>query len=749
MKNFIVSVIFLFFILFSFSGNSQTTKIDSLQNLLNTATQDTTRASLLWQIGWECKFTDPEKAKKLADQSLALSLKTGYRRTEGWAYNLLGALKLIVHENKEAHAYIEKALDAHTSVNNIKGMASCYSNFANIYAENSLFDSAIIFQEKALKLRLQLADKKPSADSYTNLGNIYNLKGEYGKAAENLFKALKIYEEIKEPYGTAMCYYNIGRTFSSEKKYEQGIIYAKKSREIRIKMQDKGGVAYTYILEANCNQFLKRYDEELKNLKEAISIQKEIGDQYGLQFSYSQIGLLFYNMQQFDLALEYQLLAKQIATETNNPQAIMSTNSCIGEIYYRKKEFNKAIEYASEALKLATQLNVIEERKDAFQVLSETYSAMKNYEKAFEYQGKFIALKDSMQSEATTKQLQELQTEYDTEKKQKEIELLTKNQEIQTERISHQRILNYAIFAGLVLVMILAFLMYKRYREKHKANEMLAQQKVEILNKNQDLHSKNNLIEHQKKEITDSIEYAKTIQHAMLPNENEIRELFPQSFVLFKPKDIVSGDFYWFRKFNNIHFVAAADCTGHGVPGAFMSMIGNDKLNFALQEKKHILPSEILGELNRGVKNALKQNDLSSKSRDGMDIVLCAFDPKNKTVNYSGANRTLYHISKGELKEYPPTKSAIGGFTSENFEYTLKTINYSEGDIFYLFTDGYPDQFGGEKGKKLMIKNFKQFLLSISEKPMDIQKQELDKTFETWKGSFEQIDDVLVIGVRV
>ncbi len=749
MKKISNTLLYFLFLLISFNTLSQTPKIDSLQNLLTKATHDTTRASLLWQIGWELKFTDAEKAKKLGEQSLALSLKTGYRRTEGWAYNLLGALQLIVHDNKEARFYLEKGLEAHKSVNNIKGMASCYNNLANIYTENSLYDSAIIYQETALNLRLKLTDKKPSADSYVNLGNIYNLKGEYGKAAENLFKAVKIYDAIGDTYGASICYYNIGRTFYSEKKYQKGIDYAIKSREGRQKIQDKSGIAYTYILEASCKQFLKRFDEASNDLKEAIVIQKEIGDQYGLQYSYSQLGLLFFNIKQYDLALEYQLLGKEISIETNNSQGIIASNSCIGEIYRAKRNYPKAIEYELEALKLADKLNALEVRKDALMMLSLIYSEMKNFERAFEYQSKFIALKDSMQSEATTKQLQELQTQYDSEKKQKEIELLTKNQEIQNERITRQRIVNYAVIAGLLLVMLLTFLTYKRYREKQKANELLGQQKIEILNKNQDLQSKNNLIEYQKKEITDSIEYAKTIQQAMLPNDSEIHEIFPQSFVLFKPKDIVSGDFYWFKKIKNIHFVAAVDCTGHGVPGAFMSMIGSDKLNFAVQEKKLLQPSEILSELNNGVKAALKQNDTDSKSRDGMDIVLCAFDFKNKKLQYAGANRVLYKISNGEITEYVPTKSAIGGFTSENFEYKNNSIEYASGDIFYLFTDGYADQFGGNKGKKLMTKNFKQLLLSVANKSLLVQKEEIGKAFDDWKSDYEQIDDVLVIGVRV
>jgi serine phosphatase RsbU (regulator of sigma subunit) len=178
-------------------------------------------------------------------------------------------------------------------------------------------------------------------------------------------------------------------------------------------------------------------------------------------------------------------------------------------------------------------------------------------------------------------------------------------------------------------------------------------------------------------------------------------------------------------------------------------MIGNDKLNFAVQEKGLTQASEILSELNKGVKDALKQNDSESKSRDGMDIALCVFDIKNDKVEYAGANRVLYKISNGTLTEYSPTKAAIGGFTSENFDYKNNSLNYISGDIFYLFTDGYADQFGGNSGKKLMTKNLKQLLISVSKEPMLVQKEIIGKTFESWKGTYDQIDDVLVIGLKV
>lgn len=262
------------------------------------------------------------------------------------------------------------------------------------------------------------------------------------------------------------------------------------------------------------------------------------------------------------------------------------------------------------------------------------------------------------------------------------------------------------------------------------------------------LHQKE-IIEQKNKEITDSINYSKQIQRAILPFKSEMTRLLPDSFCYYLPKDVVSGDFYWISQRDGKVLVAAADCTGHGVPGAFMSMLGSSKLDHAVLERGLTKPSEILKMLNVGVKSTLKQNEHGSLSRDGMDIALCAIDMQQLTLQFSGANRPLYHIRNGMLCEVPPTKSAIGGLTPETQKFMHEEISLRKGDVIYLFTDGYADQFGGKDGKKFMTKQFKDMLLDISQKPMSEQEMILEQTLEKWKEDREQVDDILVIGIRV
>ena len=261
------------------------------------------------------------------------------------------------------------------------------------------------------------------------------------------------------------------------------------------------------------------------------------------------------------------------------------------------------------------------------------------------------------------------------------------------------------------------------------------------------MHQKE-LIETKNKEILDSITYAKRIQEAILPSEKLVKSFLPESFILYMPKDIVAGDFYWIETSGDLILLAAADCTGHGVAGALMSMMGVSLLNQIVNEKKITAPAQILNHLHSAVITALKQSQ--NDSHDGMDIALCSFDLKNKQVIFAGANRPLWIVRNNEVLTIAPDKIPIGGLQIEKKEsYTNHTNALQAGDCIYLFTDGYADQFGGEHGKKLMTKTFKEMLISISGKKMQEQQTHLKDYFEKWKGENEQVDDVLVIGVKI
>jgi serine phosphatase RsbU (regulator of sigma subunit) len=354
--------------------------------------------------------------------------------------------------------------------------------------------------------------------------------------------------------------------------------------------------------------------------------------------------------------------------------------------------------------------------------------------------------------------ISEREAEFHKEQKEKSdinLALFSKELELQNEKIEKK--------SSELLIAKIELGFQKEEKEKNAldlitANKLLAFQKKvkkklkeELLTINvqkAEVERSKFIIEEKNKDITASIKYAQRIQEAKLPREEEIYSAFSNSFVLFKPKDIVSGDFYSFHKNHQSLFISAADCTGHGVPGAFMSMIGSAKLDEAIANSSDT--SEILKYLNKGIKSALQQSESNESTRDGMDIAICSVDTKKFIVKYSGANRPLWIIRKGasEVEEIKGTKKAIGGLTEDDQHFESHTIKLRSGDTFYITTDGYSDQFGGPFGKKMMTKKFKQILLDIQDKPMTEQKKYLDDFVETWRAEKEQLDDILVIGVR-
>ncbi len=312
--------------------------------------------------------------------------------------------------------------------------------------------------------------------------------------------------------------------------------------------------------------------------------------------------------------------------------------------------------------------------------------------------------------------------------------------------LTTQEILINGGFLVLTVAIISVVLIQSRYVLTKK--EIIA--RLALAKTNDELEIQKSLIEEKNKEITDSINYAQRIQQAILPDKQEIYNSLPKSFVLYKPKDIVSGDFYFFVQKHDTIFIAAVDCTGHGVPGAFMSMIASEKLNDAVDQSTDL--SEILRLLNIGIKTSLKQSEQNEEStRDGMDLALCSIDSKSRNVTFVGANRPFWFIKKGSqiVTEIKATKNAIGGFTEENQLFESHKITLEEGDTFYLCTDGFADTFNGETGKKLTTKKFKEILVEIQELSMSKQEKHLDSFIENWKSGTEQIDDILVIGVQL
>ncbi len=272
--------------------------------------------------------------------------------------------------------------------------------------------------------------------------------------------------------------------------------------------------------------------------------------------------------------------------------------------------------------------------------------------------------------------------------------------------------------------------------------------KIENIEFNDLINHQKKLLEEKNKDITDSIQYAKRIQNALMASDSLLKKNLPEYFVLYKPKDIVSGDFYWAEKTENKFLLAVCDCTGHGVPGAFMSLLGVSFLNEITKEKNITQPDLIFSSLRENIIHAINPEG-NEEGKDGMDAVLCSFDFEKMEMNFACSNNPLWIFRNNQCLEIKPDKFPIGKYEGEIKPFTLHSEKLQKGDLIYLFTDGYADQFGGAKGKKFKYKNIQQILSLHANKTMSEQKKVLDKTIETWKGNLEQVDDILIIGIKI
>ncbi len=293
-----------------------------------------------------------------------------------------------------------------------------------------------------------------------------------------------------------------------------------------------------------------------------------------------------------------------------------------------------------------------------------------------------------------------------------------------------------------------------KMRDGLSENERVLEHKVverteQVVKQKEEIQEKTKELETLFKQVTDSIHYAKRIQEAILPPLSLVKSILPESFILYKPKDIVSGDFYWIDKKNDWSYFAAVDCTGHGVPGAFMSIVGYNLLKDILNNSNAITPAAIMDKMNDGVANTLHSGSSDNQTKDGMDMTLCALNYKTLELQFAGAFNPLYIVRNNELLQFKVDKFPIGMFIGEKQHFTNNSVQLQNGDNVYIFSDGYADQFGGPKGKKYMAGNFRELLKEMSKLPIENQSINLNQTIEEWRGNLEQVDDILVIGIKV
>lgn len=608
---------------------------------------------------------------------------------------------------------------------------------------NADFKNAIQYANDALELASKINYVKGKSKAYNSLADAYWFHSDYEKAQQYYFKAYRINDSLHDQKAVAFSLYNIGWILCIQQHNYESDKYLYQSLQIYQSIRDTNGLLSiynalaSYYVDRSINDTITKqyFDSAIVYFNKGINYAKQSKSFTNLGKFYGNMGDLFYQQKDYNSAMYYNTKSLEIHQKIQDSSSIIISLLNIGLCEMQTNHVNEAMTKFRVTYSFTKRHDIKDIRIIALHSLAQSNYKLGKYKEGFDAYQEYVDLKEKIDKEAYSTSISDLQSTYSLEKSEANVEKLKQANEIQELKNKKNTYFIIGLLVVALIVILVAGLLFKQNKQKQLTNIQLKEQ--------------NHVIAEKKQEIDNSIQYAKGIQQAILPDISELTNQFKESFVYYKPKDVVSGDFYWFSKVQDNFYCIAADCTGHGVPGALMSIIGIDKIVQAVFEKKIEHPGKILSYLNQQIKKVLKQHSDESKQMDGMDIALLKFNNDFSELEFSGANRPLFLIREGTLIEYKADKTAIAGFTADNQEFSSTKIKLQKNDALFIFTDGYADQFGGDAGKKFMSKNLKDLLISISHLSCIEQKQKIEIAFNDWKKSYEQVDDVLIIGMKI
>jgi serine phosphatase RsbU (regulator of sigma subunit)/tetratricopeptide (TPR) repeat protein len=603
---------------------------------------------------------------------------------------------------------------------------------------------AIEYYNQSLEVWIELEAKENIALTLKGMGRIYEGQGNIPMAMDQLHRSLKLYEELKDKKQTSVLLNDIGTIYDLQGDSAEALNYHHRSLKLKKELNDKEGIASSLTNIGSAYKNGGNYTMALDNFEKGLKIYRELDNKHGIAAALNNIGTALKEKKNWAKSLEYFREALKLMEEIKNKQgtAILSVN--IAEALFEDGKVGEAESYALRSMKAAKELGYPDDIRYAALALKKIYKSQNKFKESLEMYELYLQMRDSLENEDNRKVMAKkyFQAEYERQADKDSIANVAKimEQDFKHEQaITQQRAYTYGGIVGFVLMLVVAGVSFRAYRNKQKANIIITEQKQ--IAENQKL-----IIEEKQKEILDSIHYAQRIQHAILAKEEEICRYFPESFLLYKPKDIVAGDFYFFEHTNDHAFYAAADCTGHGVPGALVSVVCSNALSRCVKEFELTDPGKILDKARELVLETFRKSGQDVK--DGMDISLMVKNVRTNEFKWAGANNPLWFLQDNEMQTIKANKQPIG--LSENpMPFTTHSIPVRANDTIFLFTDGMADQFGGPKGKKFKYKQITEVLLSAASNALRIQKDILEKKFYDWKGELEQVDDVCVIGIKV
>jgi serine phosphatase RsbU (regulator of sigma subunit)/Tfp pilus assembly protein PilF len=784
--------ILVVFTLLPSHNTAQNPTIDDLLAISRSNVHDTIRAQTFLDIGDFYEHSLPDSAIYYYSMAQKLAKKNSSKHKK---FQLLNATALryigIIYQSKSdydsARAYFAKSVAEAEITDSKKAIAFGYMNIGVTHVKQGNYDSALAYYNKAMITAEAMNDSFTIARCHGNIGEVNWYMGNFDKSVEYFLRQLNFSEQKNDLNGMMMCYNNLGAIFSAQLDYNKSIYYFEKALKIVEAFGDKRSIS------ACTNNIGIIYYEmgepeiALKYYKKALALSEEIGDKLGTSYSLNSIGIAYYGKRDFNKAIEYYLKLLTISKDIGDKNAISlalgnlaGAHIALADSFKNNKNLknhhiNKAIEYGTQAFSLSKEINALLSVYNNAKELFKAHKAAGNNIKAIEYAEIMITTKDSLFREEKTKAIADMQTKYETEKKQQEIEkqqLIITKQDVEMRR---QRLQRNFFIVGSLLLGLLVLVVLRSYRQKQLSNRIITEKNVLLEQANEEIAAQRDLVVEQKEhiemiheELTSSIRYARRIQGAVLPSAEQMNKLLGDHFVLFRPKDIVSGDFYWVTKVSSHTIFCVADCTGHGVPGAFMSMLGVSYLNDIVHKEHIISAAEILNHLRESIIAALKQHSDGSEQKDGMDMGLCVLDTQTLQMQFAGGYNPCWIIPNLEhmgsrifepqsdndsspespIVQIKPDKMPIA-IHKHMESYTNHLLQLYPGDKVYLMSDGFQDQFGGSQGKKFMVKNLRDLLAANANLPMVEQLNHLEAALEEWMGGTEQVDDITILGIKV
>lgn len=718
---------------------------DSLVEVLKTTVEDSTRLKIYWELCETCnvkdnlKYTDPflslieeqlSKTKDTVQQKKLLRCKAfAYRCNQAYYEGKEG------RGSEKALEYIQKRLSIYRTIKDYEKLTEGYVQLADYYA-----DQGNILQElSTLKMGLEETksiDYKPGSLVFlTQIMFLYANQGDTVHAISYLQNGITLRNEIGDSSKISRGLFLTGEFYKQLKRYELAIEYYFKAIKSLEAKKDYKRIAESYLKIGEVYKLKMDYENALIYYEKAADIADKNEHLVSIFLSIISIGEVYALQGNYEQAIERHSYALKLAEYSKIEEPINIACEALSKDYYFKKDFKNAKRYSNRCLTLQTNHASVGELLKKEILAYKIDSALANYKDAFLHFQRSVLLKNSLNAEEVHKAAAAEKFQDDLEKQNLENKAEQEKKDVLAEKEKQkQRIITYSVAFVLLLVALFSWLLYKRLK-------LIANQK-DIIEKQK------HLVEEKHKEISDSINYAERIQRSFLASKELLDKNLKDYFIFFKPKDVVSGDFYTAATLSNKNFaLVVADSTGHGVPGAIMSLLNITSLERAIEY--HTSPDEILNHTRHTIINRLKKDGSAEGGKDGMDCSLLVFDFKKMKLHIAAAHNPVWIVRTSELIEVKADKMPVGKHDRDKEPFTLQTFDLQKGDLIYTITDGFSDQFGGPNGKKFMNKNLKELLLKNSTLSMAQQKELIERTFEDWIGTYEQVDDVTVVGVRI